>query len=92
MRLVVIIYVIYILGVGVSDSPAGLAAYILEKFSSATKGDNMLADDGNLLEKFSMDELIDNLMMYWAPNKATSAFRIYAESFNKQSFKHKMDK
>lgn len=75
-----------------TDSPAGLAAYILEKVSFCTKPDNKFTDDGNLLEKFTMDELIDNLMMYWAPNKATSAFRIYAETFNKQSANYKMDK
>ncbi|XP_014218988.2 uncharacterized protein LOC106647206 [Copidosoma floridanum] len=79
------------LGVGVSDSPAGLAAYILEKFSTATKYENKFRDDGNLLEKFTMDELLDNVMLYWAPNKATSSFRIYAETFNKHGFGYKMD-
>ncbi|XP_058807989.1 juvenile hormone epoxide hydrolase 1-like [Phymastichus coffea] len=72
------------LGVGMSDSPAGLAAYILDKFSTATNLAYKLRDDGGLLEKFTMEELIDNLMYYWVPNKSTSAFRIYAETFNKR--------
>ena len=49
-------------------------------------------DGGNLLQKFTMDELIDNVMMYWVPNKAATAFRIYAETFNSKMLKYKMDK
>ncbi|XP_015125668.1 juvenile hormone epoxide hydrolase 1 [Diachasma alloeum] len=72
------------LGVGLADSPAALAAYVLEKFSDATNRDNMFKEDGGLFEKFTPNELIDNLMMYWMPNKMTTAMRIYAESFNKK--------
>jgi hypothetical protein len=75
-----------------TDSPAGLAAYIFEKFAIATKYKNHLSDDGNLLDKFTMNELIDNLMMYWAPNKITSGFRIYAESTNSETFKMRIDR
>uniref|UniRef100_A0ABD2WK85 Epoxide hydrolase N-terminal domain-containing protein n=1 Tax=Trichogramma kaykai TaxID=54128 RepID=A0ABD2WK85_9HYME len=78
-------------GVAMADSPAGLATYILEKFSTATHLDYRKRDDGGLLEKFGMDELLDNLMMYWAPNKAASSFRIYAETFNSKMAKYGME-
>ncbi|KAH0535869.1 hypothetical protein KQX54_019788 [Cotesia glomerata] len=72
-------------GIGPSDSPASLAGYVLEKFSSATNSAYKTRDDGGIYEKFTADALIDNLMMYWIPNSMTTAMRIYAESFNLQS-------
>ncbi|KAF7988591.1 hypothetical protein HCN44_001164 [Aphidius gifuensis] len=72
-------------GVGPSDSPASLAAIILEKFSFGTNRLNKFKDDGGLLEKFTMDELLDNVMIYWIPNSMTTAMRIYAESLNSQT-------
>lgn len=79
-------------GVGLTDSPVGLAAYILEKFSMGTDLKSKYHDDGRLLQVFSADELIDNLMYYWVPNKATSAMRLYAESFNKRELSYRMDR
>ncbi|XP_032670380.1 juvenile hormone epoxide hydrolase 2-like [Odontomachus brunneus] len=72
-------------GVGLADSPAGLASYIIEKFSTGTNYANKFKVDGGLLEKFTYDELIDNLMMYWTPNSMTTAMRIYSEFFNKHN-------
>ncbi|XP_077298291.1 juvenile hormone epoxide hydrolase 2-like [Arctopsyche grandis] len=66
------------IGVGLNDSPAGLAAFLLEKFAN----DSSKAD-GGLTDKFTYMELIDNVMMYWVSKSATTAARIYAESFNK---------
>lgn len=42
--------------------------------------------DGGLLQKFTYDELIDNLMMYWAPNSITTAMRMYAENVGTGKF------
>jgi pimeloyl-ACP methyl ester carboxylesterase len=57
-----------------SDSPAGLAAWIVEKFRT-------WSDCGGELESvFSKDSLLTNVMFYWAPNSAASAARIYAEA------------
>lgn len=75
--------VVSVAGVGLADSPAGLASYIIEKFSTGTNYANKFKADGGLLEKFTYDELIDNLMMYWVSNSITTAVRIYAEFFNK---------
>ena len=75
-----------------NDSPVGLAAYILEKFSTATNFLYISREDAGLLEKFTYDELLDNVMLYWITKSATSSFRIYAESFNKKQLSLGMDK
>lgn len=71
------------IGSVLSDTPAGLAVYILEKFSTWTNPEYRFRADGGLLEKYKMDELLDNLMMYWVTNSITTSQRLYAESFSK---------
>lgn len=63
------------LAVGQTDSPAGLAAWILEKFHAWSD-----LDEGSVLDKYSLDDLITNLMFYWAPNSAASAASFYYEN------------
>ena len=46
------------IGVALDTSPTGLAAWILEKFSTLSGKDNHEKDDGGLTEKFTMDELV----------------------------------
>ena len=64
-------------GYGLADSPAGQAAWILEKFWAWTDCDG---HPENVLDR---DEPLDNVMFYWATNSATSSARIYWESFAK---------
>ncbi|XP_046418307.1 juvenile hormone epoxide hydrolase 1-like isoform X1 [Neodiprion fabricii] len=78
-------------GVALSDSPAGLAAYILEKFSTWTNPEYRFGEDGKLLEKFTIDELLDNLMLYWVTNSITTSMRLYSESFNSAQQSLKLD-
>jgi pimeloyl-ACP methyl ester carboxylesterase len=61
-------------GYGLNDSPAGLAAYILEKFR-----DPLLKTDAQLNQLLSYDELLTNVMIYWINNCMTSAARFYKE-------------
>jgi microsomal epoxide hydrolase len=56
-----------------NDSPAGLAAWIIEKFR--TWGDT----DGDIESAFSSDDLLTNVMIYWVTESAPSAARIYLE-------------
>src|SRR5262249_2232797 len=63
------------LGCGLTDSPAGQAAWILEKFWAWTDCDD---HPENVL---SRDELLDNVMLYWVTETATSSARVYWESF-----------
>jgi pimeloyl-ACP methyl ester carboxylesterase len=62
------------LGYGLADSPAGLAAWIIEKFRA-------WGDTGTeLLSRFTKDELLANVTLYWLTNTITSSTRLYYES------------
>ena len=63
------------LGYGLTDSPAGQAAWVLEKFWAWTDC------DGHPENILSRDELLDNLMLYWVTASAASSARLYWESF-----------
>ncbi|CAK9811524.1 Juvenile hormone epoxide hydrolase 1 [Anthophora quadrimaculata] len=70
------------IGVALTSAPDGLAAYILEKFSTWTNVTYKERNDGGLTEKFTLDELLDNVMVYWITNSITTSMRLYAENFN----------
>ena len=63
-------------GYGLTDSPAGQAAWIIEKFWS------WMDCDGHPENILTRDELLDNVMLYWLPATAASSARLYWESFN----------
>jgi pimeloyl-ACP methyl ester carboxylesterase len=63
------------LGYALVDSPAGQAAWILEKFWAWT---DCNGDPENVL---SRDEMLDNVMVYWINAAGASSGRIYWESF-----------
>lgn len=62
------------LGYGLTDSPAGQLAWILEKFSAWTDC------DGHPENVLTRDEMLDNVMLYWLPKAATSSARLCWES------------
>jgi pimeloyl-ACP methyl ester carboxylesterase len=62
------------LGQALSDSPAGLASWIIEKWYGWSD------HDGDLEKVFTKDELLTNIMIYWVTNSGTSSARIYYES------------
>lgn len=62
------------LTVAQTDSPAGLAAWIVEKFRRWSDS------GGDVVGRFGRDTLLTNLMFYWAPSSVASAARIYFES------------
>lgn len=68
------------LGYGLTDSPAGLAGWIVEKFWAWT--DN----NGNPEDAVSRDALCNNLTTYWVTNSAASSVRIYFESMKAGTF------
>jgi epoxide hydrolase len=59
------------LGYGLTDSPAGQCAWVVEKFHEWAGPGSALTDD----------ELLDNVMFYWLPAAGTSSARLYWESF-----------
>jgi microsomal epoxide hydrolase len=62
------------LGIGLTDSPAGLAAWIVEKFHA------WCDCDGDIERKFSKDDLLTNITIYWVTETAASSMRIYYEN------------
>ncbi|CAH0714810.1 unnamed protein product, partial [Brenthis ino] len=69
-------------GVALTDSPVGLLAYILEKFSTWTRIEHKTLPDGGLTFAFTKEQLIDNLMVYWSTNSITTSMRLYAETLS----------
>ncbi|XP_056620289.1 epoxide hydrolase 1 [Triplophysa dalaica] len=67
-------------GRGLNDSPVGLAAYILEKFSTWTDPEFKNLEDGGLERKFSLDDLLTNVMIYWTSRSIMSSMRFYKEN------------
>ncbi len=61
------------LGVALNDSPAGLLAWIVEKFQGWSDC------DGDPEQSFTRDQLITNVMTYWLHGTITSSARLYWE-------------
>jgi pimeloyl-ACP methyl ester carboxylesterase len=62
------------LACGLTDSPAGLAAWIVDKFRAWSDC------DGDLERRFSKDDLLTHLTIYWATGCINSSFLFYYES------------
>lgn len=61
------------LGASLNDSPAGLLAWIVEKFRTWSDC------DGDPENVFTRDQLITNVMTYWVTGTITSSMRLYWE-------------
>ncbi|HEX4217674.1 MAG TPA: epoxide hydrolase [Acidimicrobiales bacterium] len=62
------------LGVSLNDSPAGLLAWIVEKFRGWSDC------DGHPENCFTRDQLITNVMLYWLTQTGASSARLYWEN------------
>jgi microsomal epoxide hydrolase len=62
------------LGYGLNDSPAGLCAWIVEKFRSWSDC------GGDVLSRFTRDELLANVTLYWVTQTINSSTRLYYET------------
>jgi microsomal epoxide hydrolase len=68
------------LSFALNDSPVGLAAWIIQCF-------HMWGDIGGDLEsRFTKDELITNILIYWFTQSMPSAIRLYCESMRANTF------
>lgn len=67
-------------GCGLNNDPVGLAAYILEKFSTWTDPAFRNLDNGGLERKYSLDELLTNVMIYWVTSSIVPSMRFYKEN------------
>lgn len=61
------------LGYALNNSPVGLASWIVEKFNSWSDV------KGNLESRFTKDELLTNIMIYWVSETINSSMRMYYE-------------
>jgi len=57
-----------------NDSPAGLAAWIIEKFRKWSDC------GGDVESRFTKDELLANVTLYWMTETISSSFRLYNET------------
>jgi pimeloyl-ACP methyl ester carboxylesterase len=62
------------LAYGLNDSPAGLAAWIVEKFRTWSDC------NGDVETRFTKDDLLTNIMVYWITQSINSSTRLYYES------------
>jgi hypothetical protein len=60
------------LGYGLADSPAGMLAWILERWANWC--------DGDLETVFTMDDLLTHATIYWAGNAIDTSIRTYANN------------
>jgi microsomal epoxide hydrolase len=68
-------------GVGLNDSPVGLMTYILEKFSTWTNPAYRELPDGGLEKKYTKDELLTIVTIYWVNGNIIPSQRYYREYF-----------
>jgi len=61
------------LAYGLTDSPVGLAGWIVEKFRAWSDC------DGEVEKSYTKDELLTNLMIYWVTGTISSSARLYLE-------------
>ncbi len=62
------------IGAALNDSPAGLLAWIVEKFRTWSDC------DGHPENCFTRDQMLTNAMLYWATQTSASSARLYWES------------
>ncbi len=68
------------LGYALNDSPAGTAAWIVEKFRTWSDC------NGDVESRFSKDELLTNITIYWATQTIASSVRLYCETLRSGRF------
>jgi microsomal epoxide hydrolase len=64
------------IGYSLTDSPVGLASWIYAMFQDVGGSHS---EHGDAEKLFTLDEMIDDIMLYWLPGTAASAARMYWE-------------
>lgn len=67
------------LGYGLNDSPAGLAAWVIDKWYTWTVPPSQIPARADLGQHFTPDQLLANATIYWATGTINSANRLYYE-------------
>ena len=67
------------IGYSLTDSPAGLAAWMLDHDVDSYKKISRAFVEGHPVGGLTRDRILDNITLYWLTNTATSAARMYWE-------------
>ena len=67
------------IGYSLTDSPAGLAAWMLDHYADSYKKISRAFVEGHPVGGLTRDRILDNITLYWLTNTATSAARMYWE-------------
>ena len=68
------------IGYALTDSPVGLAAWMLDHDADSYEKISRAFVDGNPTGGLTRDRVLDNITLYWLTNTATSAARLYWEN------------
>jgi pimeloyl-ACP methyl ester carboxylesterase len=75
------------LAVGLNDSPAGLASWVIEKFHGWSE-----LKDGEIESVYALDDICAILSVYWFTQTIGSSVRLYKEAFADREFMSPMPK
>lgn len=67
-------------GVALTDSPSGLAAYLMEKMAICSNRDQLDTLHGGL-ENLDLDDVLDTVTITWMSECIVTSSRLYAEGF-----------
>ncbi|KAJ8723358.1 hypothetical protein PYW08_003270 [Mythimna loreyi] len=68
-------------GVALSDSPSGLAAYMMEKMAICSNRDQLDTPHGGLAS-LDIDDVLDTVTITWMNECIVTSMRLYAEGFS----------
>lgn len=67
-------------GAALTDTPSGMAAYMLEKIGICSNRNQLNTAHGGL-ENIAVDDLLDTVTIMWDNESITRSMRLYAEAF-----------
>lgn len=72
--------IIVFTGVALTDSPAGLAAYMMEKIGICSNRDQLDTPHGGL-DNLDIDDVLDTVTITWTNECIVTSMRLYSEGF-----------
>jgi pimeloyl-ACP methyl ester carboxylesterase len=69
------------IGYALTDTPVGLAAWMLDHDADSYEKISHAFLDGQPAGGLTRDRIVDNITLYWLTNTATSSGRLYWENF-----------
>ena len=73
-------------GVALTDSPAGLAAYLMEKIAICSNRDQLNTPHGGLAN-LDLDDVLDTVTITWVNECIVTSMRLYSEGMYHRDIK-----